>query len=650
MKKWILYPVIIFVSLILLFILIVGGVLFYKPTTLVNPKNIDYLLKRADILKSYSWKDAEINHKWVKWNERIIDGHFKDLCFEYENQSALVKSCFEEVSWNFILTFSAQGAVVKTIDPFKLRSKETYLAVKKNDEPKDETLPDIYGYWQLLWSEMIPDLDFDFTKVRLKLEKEELVSEFKLLKKPKGMEAGAFDFKLFANPKGFEVTHPKPYKVPSDMKLARPIYIRDIKLIGDVSKNKIPLKFRGLFEVIPFGIDTILELPVKDDFSSVAFQKKIILKTTAFVNIESVKKTLSELGPGPYNKLPAPLNIMDGPITIDVKTQNAKDKDAITFLAKTVIDLQSEKQALNLNIGTDGDFNLKTKEMHGLTVGIEFLKVALLMPRLSKKSLPPQFMPDGRITNTPYNPKKDPEAKKESSDLDLKLQALGEKALHIKTNLIDELIRLNFDLNIFGGELKNGFIELLPLKTKVFKRPIEVAHLKINFKAPLEPVIETTVLFLLPEYKITMNLEGPVSNPRYAFSSVPPLPQSDIYAVLFFGRPLSDLDPDDKSAANRTNQILSQGILSLSVLYFFAGSPIEYVGYDPGSKNASAQIGLGSKNSLKIGGGAGGVNSTAVRRSLGKGWYLDTSVQKPSNLSTSEANNYGVLLERIIAY
>jgi hypothetical protein len=99
--------------------------------------------------------------------------------------------------------------------------------------------------------------------------------------------------------------------------------------------------------------------------------------------------------------------------------------------------------------------------------------------------------------------------------------------------------------------------------------------------------------------------------------------------------------------------LLSQGILSLSVLYFLAGSPVEYVGYDPDSKNATAQFGLGSKSSLRVGGGSEGVNSTAIRRSLGKGWYLDTSVQQSQEEASSAPNsgrNYGVLLERIISY
>ena len=154
----------------------------------------------------------------------------------------------------------------------------------------------------------------------------------------------------------------------------------------------------------------------------------------------------------------------------------------------------------------------------------------------------------------------------------------------------------------------------------------------------------------MPEYKIILQLEGPTSKPRQAFSSVPPLPVDDIYAVLLFGRPLSGLDPDDKSAAQKSNQIVSQGILSLAVLYYFAGSPIESIGYDPESNEVSAQIGLGAKNSLRVGGSGSGLNSAGVRRALGKGWYIDSSVERTTNKNGTSGGGYGVLLERIISY
>jgi len=62
---------------------------------------------------------------------------------------------------------------------------------------------------------------------------------------------------------------------------------------------------------------------------------------------------------------------------------------------------------------------------------------------------------------------------------------------------------------------------------------------------------------------------------------------------------------------------------------------------------------LGNKSSLRVGGGNEGINSTTLRRSLGKGWYIDTSIQQTQEEASSdpqEGHDYGVLLERVISY
>jgi hypothetical protein len=324
------------------------------------------------------------------------------------------------------------------------------------------------------------------------------------------------------------------------------------------------------------------------------------------------------------------------------------EEENVRFTTVTNIDLSSKHEALKLDLSAGGILPVMTFKPESLEIGITFRKVKLELPEISKKSPPPQFLPDKRFQEHAYRP---PEKKKEGTDIDLHLQALGKKTVAFVTDLLDEPLRLNFDLQIKEGNIEEGFVSALPLKTKVFKRPVHLKSMKITFQAPLEPVIKAKIIFPLPEYKVTLNLEGPLSRPRYAFKSEPPLPENDIYAVLLFGRPLADLGTEDSASAQKTNEILANGILSLSVLYFLAGSPVEYVGFDPESNTASAQFGLSDKTSLRVGGGEGGMNSGAIRHSLGKGWYIDTSVQNSNKLATeANKNNYGVLLERVIAY
>jgi hypothetical protein len=657
MKRFILYTIGIILSLIFLALLSLLLILFFKPTVLINPGTLDLVLRNTNILKEWSWKDAEVNHEWIKWNKRNLRGHFYDLCIVYKSESADVRTCLEEVSWDFIATYNlGEGLQIESSDPFLVRSKESFITLKevKEEEPEEKSPPDVWKYWKTLWSESIPEIDLAFEKIVLKTKDQTYDFDLKLIKQRNELNIYAQDFHLIANRKEFELTGPEHFSLPFDVPVSRPIYLRNLSLKGEVKESGIPLALSGALESLKFHFTSLIDLPIQQDPASVGFRKKILLATEGNLSLPQIKESLERYAPGPFTTLPAPFNVMNGDIKAHIAASDLKDADSVMITSSLNLDLKSDKQVFQMALGSDLPLNLETFSPGAILLAIDFKKVTLQLPRLSKKSLPPQFLPDSRI-KTPEMKKHEQkqsqeESNKKNIDLSMNLEALGDKALQVRTNLLDEILRLNFDLEIREGELKDGFIQVLPLKTIVFKRPIQVSSLKILFEYPLDPVINATIVFPLPEYKITLNLEGPLSNPRHSFTSEPPLPQNDIYSVLLFGRPMSDLAADDKAAASRTNQLLSQGILSLSVLYFFAGSPVEYIGYDPETRGATAQIGLGSKSSVRVGRGAGGSTSTSVRRSLGKGWYLDTSVQNNSGIDTSRDQNYGVLLERIISY
>lgn len=622
-------------------VLIIAGILFFRPVLIINPKNVAFVLRQTKILKSWKWNSAKFTHEWHAWNDRGFSGSFDGFCFAYGDTPMSVDTCMEKISWSIRL----KNLKTITVEPFVIDS--SFLKVVPPPEEKKEKTPppDIYKYWKMLWSDLVPDMDFKFHKIMIK----DKTFDLSLLKTAKSLNVSALKFTLEADPEKFILRAPTPYPIPKKLPLAKePIYLRNFVLTGNVKESGIPLDLKGFLEGVDINVDSYIDLPLQDDLSSTAFIKKVLLATKAKASLHHVKQTIFEYAPRPYHILPAPLNVMDGSIILNVTTNNHDDKDKINVKADTSIDLKSPHQAFIVDIAGLVPLDLKTYKPTEVVLDLNFKNVKIQLPRLSKKSPPPQFSPDSRFKKKILPPKK-----KESLPMDLELKALNEKAMHIRTNLLDEPLRLNFDLKVMNGKVSDGYVKVLPLKTTVFKRPIRVSSLNLKFNKSSETLIDAILNFPLPEYKITLKLEGPVSKPRYAFESDPPLPQNDIYAVLLFGRPLADLNPDDKTAASKTNQLLSQGILSLSVLYFLSGSPVEYVGYDPSSKNATAQFGLGKKSSLRVGGGSEGVNSTAVRRSLGKGWYLDTSVQetnKSESSSSSGVRDYGVLLERIISY
>lgn len=650
-----------FIALILITVITILVTFFYNPTIFINPKNLDYGLKRTKVLESWSWRNAEINHQWIEWNQRRFYGGFQDLCLVYDNPDVNVDTCLEKVSWNVELKWSLSGGFSYVVyEPLMVDSSKLKITPKDNDE--ETPPPDLMTYWDMLWSSLVPDLNINFKKIEVLKKDSPLVFDLKAIKKPNSLTAEALGFNLSATPKKINIFAPKKILLPFDLKTRNPLYFSEIKLQADILEKTIPVVVSAKLESAIFKIKSSIDKSsLKEDLSTPRFLSKVLVDTTGSVEITKLKSTINNLVRPPYNILPAPFNVMEGTLKIGVVAEKYVARDSVLFKIKTELDMTAPKQDFKLTVNSEVPFMLKDKSIGSIVLGLELRKVKLLLPTLARNKLPPQLIPDSRFKNStvvvrenlntqklPPKLKKSP-VKKEV-EVDMKLQALGANALLINTNLLDQALRLNFDLEISNGEVQKGWIQTLPLTTTIFKRKIYIPSLRIIFNAPLEPEIIATIEFHLPEYKIILQLEGPTSKPRQAFSSQPPLPVDDIYAVLLFGRPLSGLDPDDKTAAQKSNQMISQGVLSLAVLYYFAGSPIESIGYDPESNEVSAQIGLGAKNSLRVGGSGSGLNSAGVRRALGKGWYIDSSVERTTIKNGTSGGGYGVLLERIISY
>lgn len=635
-------------TLLFSIVLVVLLIFFIDPTILVNEKNIAWGLDQSKVLTTRTWQKFEVKHEWKAWNHRRLQGTIENFCFRMDRGGNDIYSCFRDISWDFDLMYKwKDGFSTKTWKPFTVWSPQTEIALGESVSEKDEATPvDVYRWWSVIWSAMVPDMDIRFDSISVARKKKKNVYDFTLTKRARNLTAKAMDFTLTADPSLFELKGPDAINIPVKNKDLGPFYFRHLKIKGKVTRKSIPLDLTGFLEEASVKVSGDLPLPLPADVNSVGFRKSFLSTVGGEIRVPDFKKALALRAPAAFRELPAPFNVLTGMILLKFDFVPAEG-DNVTLHSLTNIDLASAKEALKLEIEAGADLPVTTFRPETVLLGLNFHEVKIELPRLSKKSPPPQFMPDKRFKKGPYLP---PEKKVTATDVLIHLEALNKKSLHIATNLLDEPLRLNFDLLIGNGIVNKGHVTALPLKTKIFRRPVHLKHLKVTFNAPHGPVIEATINFPLPEYKVTLDLEGPVSKPRYAFRSDPPLPQNDIFAVLLFGRPLADLDPDDKTAAQKTNQLLSNGILSLSVLYFLAGSPVEYVGFDPDSKNATAQFGLSSKTSLRVGGGQEGMNAGGLRHSLGKGWYVDSSVQKSQTPSTEERKNYGVLLERVIAY
>lgn len=630
----------------------VTGVIFLAPEKVINEKVVRYVLDKTKFFKSYSLEKFDFRHERLTWNHRNFNGEIKGFCFDYGNTSTRIDTCLNNLEWNFDLSWSLlSGFEGKGMAPIKAHLD--YLNVGLIPEKKtDEEIVNYYSYWRMLWHKSIPDLVVQIDKISVQpdLTKDsKLELDFYLSKLNRELIVDVLDFNLIAHENDFKIYIDRNYKIPFSHELLKPLVLDSFVLNGRLNERKLDLTLNSRMQSVSLDVTTqLLFKELTSELTKPSYLEQILNRTKAAIRIVDVKKTLRQLVKAPYNEFPAPINAMEGNLIMNFDVSNYGINHFVTINNITTLKMDGTQQTVDLELKTQVPLSLENYSLGELAVNLDINKLRLLLPDVSLTQLPTNLLSDKRIIKTrAVTEEKEGTGKK--TEYNVVVKTSEQSFISLNSNLIDEPVRFKTFVNLSPEGIKELQVGINPLRTTLFKRKIHLVNFLLSSKEQEQMQLKSKVEFNLPEYLVTLNLEGPASAPRMAFSSHPPLSQDDIYAVLLFGRPLSDLNPDDSQMAQDTNKLMAQGVLSLAVLYYLSGTPIEAIGYNDESKVVTAQIGLGSKSSLRIGGNSDGVSSAGLRRSLGKGWYIDSSVQKSSS-DLSTYNNFGVMLERIIAY
>jgi translocation and assembly module TamB len=138
--------------------------------------------------------------------------------------------------------------------------------------------------------------------------------------------------------------------------------------------------------------------------------------------------------------------------------------------------------------------------------------------------------------------------------------AFGELALDVTIAGADRLwisnsmaeLENSIDIHIGGtvGEpLLSGEIKLLRGTVTYFNRRFTLFSGRIFNEPPgIDPVLEAQAEVSVNEITINLLLEGPLRKPSLQLTSVPPLSQEDLFALLTVGRTRSDLEGEESEA------------------------------------------------------------------------------------------------------
>jgi hypothetical protein len=689
------------ISALLIFALLLSlGYLLRFPQHWFRSEWVEQQLRKQSFARDWKWSEFRVGVSSEAWLEYDLSLRWLDLDLSTRLPGLELDSKLEKIDFKSRLSLGFSGLQHQAKTPLRVRSSELSLRLR----PKAETLPKILEaiYWKdkldFAWASYVPDFDVEIDQIHfadasplpfvvtardLKIERRGEVLKLNTRAKlptvdglpelPIQLELGREKLELssrFETWGSFSIaqcrvvlTELENAREPSPLAISCQMQAR-AALISPKNLVSAPFKLEATGRLGPRADQpqlTGLEAALSSKSEAWTLQAQFSLAREIFEIGGDTKALLRALLPGfraqlsvsdfqrflqllpeGYRQAPAPLTPMNGTLELDVKSDGS---DSPRTQAKLSLDLKGVKQRVHFdaNFTSAWDWSGAKPALRKPRVDLDLHALRLVLPRLAANEPLPPLIEDSRIgRNSDRN--KD-SLTRQRKPLEWTLDVVTDEPVTLKTPLVPQDIRLALQMKLGPPGPVGGHVSLLPMKLEVFRRPIEVEHFKVSWPEPARGVLDGRVIFRLPEYTIVLKVEGPTSRPRTAFESSPPLSQDDIYAVLLFGRPMAQLDPEGKQGMARVKQGLAQGFFSLSTLYLLGGSRIESLGFDPDSGDVTASVRLDSKHSMRVG-TQDGAGTVALRRALGGGWFLESQAQEQGAQDT----NFGLMLQRVLAY
>lgn len=355
----------------------------------------------------------------------------------------------------------------------------------------------------------------------------------------------------------------------------------------------------------------------------------------------------------PYS-VPAPINVLRGPLSFSLKGSGDPRKDLQNFDYALISGLAAGRQALKFEIrGKVAAAGLWAPgRSFKNETDVVLQEIALQLPRIDLKGMA-TFIPDSRI-RTGRQSDEEALARQERHNVPVATSApalRGEigvrtaKPAILYSNLAKDPVPIGLEIKIkvpAGGV--TGTVEVRPFRAKIFRRIASIDHIRLSGRAG-SPIMDLDglIVYRAAEAKIFIRLMGTAQKPKVTFESEPPMSQGDIMAMLLFGKSPEKLDSDQQSSAANVQTAVSNSAFGLASLYLLASTPVEYVGYDPASRTYTVKLRLPGGTMLQLG-SDGEKSGVQLRKRIAAHLAIQTELtntQTQGNIVTTLLEWYG---------
>jgi hypothetical protein len=376
----------------------------------------------------------------------------------------------------------------------------------------------------------------------------------------------------------------------------------------------------------------------------------------ANVTVPRFEDLVAFLAGGPF-AVPAPLAALRGGLRASFTDRGDPRSDRIDFDYQVRGDLSGEKQKLKFHVDGDGIASrLMTKERSiKARAAVTFDDVALQLPhldalRMPKVTLDPRIMTarSKEEERETAESRRRAEVAGSTSAVALELSVGTARPIVLYSDLAKTPVPVALDLKLAKPPgLMTGAVEVKSFDVEFFRRNATVDHLTLTFRPGSKHVgLDGLIKYKATEAMISIRLLGTADKPQVVFESDPPLGQSDIVAMLVFGKSPDELDADQAATVANSQTAMSDEAFGLASLYLFASTPIQFVGYDPATKSYTMKFRIPGGETLSINSDFDTTKSVQLRRRLSRHFAI---VAEAVN-SQTEGNGVVTLLEWFTRY
>ena len=175
----------------------------------------------------------------------------------------------------------------------------------------------------------------------------------------------------------------------------------------------------------------------------------------------------------------------------------------------------------------------------------------------------------------------------------------------------------------WSNQSLRGNVQMDPVQFKYLNRTSFMEKLNIDWpRYDSEPMMNGRFRIEQGEYKIYLNVEGPLQKPQVSLESQPFLSQQDIIAVLLYGQPVEALSISQAESSSDFQAAVTHRAIGLLGVWIFASTPIQAVRYDPLTQSYSATVRLPGDSILEIGTDWEERRSVVFKKWLSQHWKI----------------------------